>query len=130
MPLNGSYRRTLVERAQEYAEGRTGDGTLLQGSVDQRLLLVPQIEDSLGDWIDDLAATAIPFMFDGRGSAFEEEEDGGTEIEELSIVTRTALVEKGSYSFDGFSWTIFSTGSTAGASAGYAFAYVLHRHVE
>ncbi len=130
MPLHGSYRRTLVDRVQAYAEGRTGDGSPLQGGVDERLVLVPQLENPSGDWIDDLAATGIPFMFDGRGSAFAEEDSGGTEIEELAVITRVALDEKGSYSYRGFSWTIESSGSTASASAEYAFTYVLQRHVE
>lgn len=130
MPLNGDYRRTLIERVQVYTEGRTGDGSALQGTVDQRLLLMPQIEDAGGDWIDDPAGIGIPFSFDGKGSSFDETESGGTEIEELAIVTRTELPLAGSYSFGGHSWTIASWGSVAPAAAEHAFTYVLNRHVE
>ena len=130
MPFNGGYRRRLVERAQLYAEGRTGDGSALQGSTDQRLFLVPLTEDGLGDWIDDTSREPVPFMFDGRGTAFEETDSGGTDFEEVAVVVRTELTKGGAYSYRGFPWTVASGGSTAAASDEYAFAYVLHRHVE
>lgn len=130
MPLDGAVRRSLVERAQSYMEGRTGDGSALQGSTDQRLYLVPQIENALGDWIDDPARAAVPFAFDGQGTAWDETDSGGVPIEELAVFTRQVLPGAGAYAWGGYSWTIASGGSTAAASASYAFAYVLHRHVE
>ncbi len=130
MPLDGAYRQTLIERVQSYNEGRTGDGSALQGSTDQRLYLVPQIENPDGDWIDDPAGTPIVFTFDGKGSAFEPTESGSTELEELVVVTAVELSLAGAYSFAGHSWTIASWGSVAAASAEHAFTYVLNRHVE